>query len=129
MASQIYLFDKVDTGINGVFKVNGGTVLIVASSSNPCLPTETSLNSVKCSFEKPQYAMHTRLLNVYGGGIYINAKLPKGYTDKISISLISDKLVGGEYSVKIGKSEESIKGIVSFRAIDITDAFVQKLHK
>lgn len=126
---ELYLFDKVDVGVEGVFKINGGTVLIIASSSNPCLPTETSLNSVKCTFRKPQHAMHTSLLNVYGRGIYVTAKLPKGYTEKISISLISDKLVSGEYSVKIGKSDEAIKGIVSFKGIDIDDAIVEKLHK
>ena len=126
---EVYLFDKVDVGINGSFKVNGGTVLIVASSSTPSLPTETSLSSVKCTVENPSYAMHTSYINVYGGGIHITAKLPKGYTEKISVSLISDKLVSGEYNLKIGKADASIKGIVSFDAIDVNDAYVQRLHK
>jgi len=126
---EVYLFDKVDVGISGIFEVNGGTVLIVASSSKPCLPTKSSLNSVKCTVERPQYAMHTNLLNVYGGGIFVTSKLPKGYTEKISVSLISDKLVSGEYIVKIGSSGAKIKEIVSFDGIDIADAYVQKLHK
>ena len=126
---EVYLFDKVDVGTNGSFKVNGGTVLIVASSSTPSLPTETSLNSVKCTVEKPQYAMHTSFVNVYGGGVFVSARLPKGYTQKISVSLISDKLTSGEYTLKLGKADVNIKGIVSFKSIDIYDAYVQKLHK
>ena len=108
---DVYLFDKVDVGIDGDFVINGGTVLIVASSSNPCLPTETDLNSVKCTFDKPGYAMHTNYINVYGGGVFVTAKLPKGYTEKISVSLISDKLVSGEYSAKLGKCDETIKAL------------------
>ena len=126
---EVYLFDKVDVGIDGAFVINGGTVLIVASSSNPSLPTKTSLNSVKCTFERPGYAMHTNYINVYGGGVFVTAKLPKGYTEKISVSLISEKLISGEYSAKLGKCDEPIKGIVSFGAMDVYDAFVQKLHK
>lgn len=125
---EAYLLDKIDVGVEGEFKVGGGTVVIVASSSNPCLPTSSTVNTVKASVSKPQLAMHTRYLRVSGGNIDITFKLPKGYTEKLAVTVISDKLTSGEYFAQIGKREESFEDVCISDA-ELTDAYSEKLIK
>ena len=122
---ELFLLDKIDVGTDGSFKVTGGTVIIIASSTNPCVPTSTTVSCVKSSVSKPELAKHTSFVRVSGGNIDITFKLPKGYTEKIAVSVISDKLVEGEYNAQIGTTT-AFKGVYT-NGITLTDAFTQRL--
>ncbi len=120
------LFEKVDTGEAGRFVVNSGTIIVISSNNTPSLPTN-SVSKVTATVSKPQYATYDKYVKIYGGGINISAKLSKSYTKKMSVSVISDSLTVGEYSVQIGE-HNGFEGLYTYD-IDLKNAFTQKLIK
>ena len=120
------LFEKVDTGENGKFMVNSGTVIVVSSSNTPSVPTN-SVSKVTANVSKPQLATYNKYIKVYGGSINVSAKLSKSYTKKMSVSVISDSLTVGEYSVQIG-DHSGFEGLYTYDT-NLTNAFTQKLIK
>ena len=120
------LFEKVDTGLNGRFVVNNGTVVVISSNNTPSLPTN-SISKVSATVSKPQLATYNKYVKIYGGSINLTAKLSKSYTKKMSVSVISDSLTVGEYSVQIG-DHSGFDGLYTYDT-NLTNAYTQKLIK
>ena len=69
------------------------------------IPTNKDISYVKCVVLKPQMAVSDRYIRVSGEGIDITLKLSKSFKDKMSVTLISDKMEKGQYYASIGTYE------------------------
>ena len=123
---EAYFLDKIDIGLEGSLAVNSSTVVIVSNSNTPTIPTNKDISYVKCVVLKPQMAVSDRYIRVSGEGIDITLKLSKSFKDKMSVTLISDKMEKGQYYASIGTYEGEFDEIFK-NGIELSDTYAQKL--
>ena len=103
------------------------TVTVARKSIDvPTIPTNKDISYVKCVVLKPQMAVSDRYIRVSGEGIDVTLKLSKSFKDKMSVTLISDKMEKGQYYASIGTYEGEFDEIFK-NGIELSDTYAQKL--
>lgn len=80
----VYLFDKIDTGTNGTITVNGGVLLIIATTKNP-ITTDGTADYISGDVVNKEVATAGTWIKVIGGDDMAKVELPKDYTDKMTV--------------------------------------------
>ena len=100
----VYLFDKIDTGTNGTVTVNGGVLLIIATTQNPA-QTEGEADYISGSIVNKDVATAGTWVKIIGGDDMAKVELPKNYTDKMTV-YFSTTGMGDDIMVTFGTVEE-----------------------
>ena len=111
----IYLFDKVDYHPNdgGTFVVNGGTLVSISTTKTPQAPTSSTIKVVAKAIENTEGYTFGNFVGISGGSFEIVLKLPKKYTEKVSVVVASSALVAGDYTIGVGSyTDGSVANLV-----------------
>ena len=98
------MFDKIDTGTNGTVTVNGGVLLIIATTQNPA-QTEGEADYISGSIVNKDVATAGTWVKIIGGDDMAKVELPKNYTDKMTV-YFSTTGMGDDIMVTFGTVEE-----------------------
>ena len=98
----VYLFDKVDYPSDGTFVVNAGTVICISTTKNPKAPSTAASKIIAKSIEAPAQYKFGSYINIKGGSLDIVLKLPKNYSEKLSVVVTSADVTAGNYSISAG---------------------------
>lgn len=110
----IYLFDKVDyPSADGTFVVSGGTLVCVSTTKEPKAPTSAESKTIAMSIQNPESYKFGSFIGIVGDGFEVVLKLPKNYSEKISVVVVSPDLNAGEYTVGVGDyTDGSVSNLV-----------------
>lgn len=99
----LYLYDKVDYPNDGSFVVTAGTVVCLSTTNNPKTPTASSNKYIAKSIESSAGYVSNSYVQIKGEGIDVTLKLPKKYSEKLSVVVVSPGVVTGTYTISVGQ--------------------------
>ena len=100
----VYLFDKIDTGVDGTMTVNGGVLLIVSTTDNK----QSTIGEAKFAsavVDVRDSAFAGNFLKVINGDDIVLVELPKDFTEKMAVYYSASE-IASNISIAIGASNE-----------------------
>ena len=109
-----YLFDKVDLPAEGgVFEVKGGTLVCISTTKNPKTPTSSTSKVISKAIENSSGYSFGSFISISGEDFEVVFKLPKKYTEKVSVVVTAPAITAGDYEISVGTYEDgSVSNLV-----------------
>lgn len=109
-----YLFDKVDLPAEGgVFEVKGGTLVCISTTKNPKAPTSSASKVISKAIENSSGYSFGSFISISGEDFEVVFKLPKKYTEKVSVVVTAPAITAGDYEISVGTYEDgSVSNLV-----------------